>query len=216
VSKYKTNIKNLDKVLNAVREALGEFTAAQYKEIGEYAKTRIVETARAGSTMKSGQTKEKLKPLSKNYIKYRKSIDVRGMSKREDKRYDRHIKKRESGKGSAFNESKDSRRLAKLRGKNIQTDSQFFSPARSNLTLTGQFLNSFTVATNKLKRLMTIYPSGYREGKGKRLSNKTLGRYLSEQGRSIFGIDLTGRKVIKQKVLEHIRRNLIKKRLQKK
>jgi len=94
-----------------------------------------------------------------------------------------------------------------------KADPDFFSPRRSNLTLTGQYLKSIVVTKiDKMKRLITIEPTGDRTDGP---DNKTLAGYLAKQGRNIFGIDKTGRQVIKQKVLRALRNQLRSKILRK-
>lgn len=92
-------------------------------------------------------------------------------------------------------------------------DGDFFSPPRSNLTLTGQFLKSIIVkSVDRAKRIITIQASGTRTDG---LENRKLAEYLSQQGRNIFGIDKAGRQAIKQKVLRALRTQIKQKLLRK-
>lgn len=196
----KTNIKNLDKVLERVKNALTEIDDSTYQEIGDYVLKRVVSKARMGKTMISGDD-AKLKPLSKNYIEAREAMIARdGANLKGGSAIQKRIKGSiNSGAGSA---------LAKqMAAAEAGLDTEFFSPKRSNLTLTGQYLRSFAITKiDKLKRIMFIEPTGNREGET--LSNKKLAEYLAEQGRSIFGLDKLGRKAIREKVLRALRSKL--------
>lgn len=94
-------------------------------------------------------------------------------------------------------------------------DPDFFSPARSNVTLTGEFLRSVSCTeVDQANATITVAPSEEKHGQDK-ITNKQLGGYLSEQGRSIFGLDKTGRKVVAEMVKREIkalmRKNILRK-----
>lgn len=94
------------------------------------------------------------------------------------------------------------------------TKGKSYSPNKSNLTFTGQLLESLQRAKHKTK--VIIEPTGTREPyrdkngviKSKKLTNKKLAGYLKEQGRYFLGYNDKLKKAVKKKLLEHIRRNL--------
>ena len=116
-----------------------------------------------------------------------------------------------SGKEEKLKPLKDSTiKSRKYKQERGLTDGEFFSPKRSNLTETGQYLRSFK--RSKLDRKnarLTIEPEGTRQD-GK-LTNKKLAGYLNEQGRSVFGLDKIGKQRIFQRVKEELRRRLKRK-----
>lgn len=89
-----------------------------------------------------------------------------------------------------------------------------FSPARSNLTASGQYLDSIkTTKIDKAKAEVVVGATGKRTGES--LTNQKLAEYLSEQGRSIWGIDaITRRRIVsmvKADIRNRIRKTLLKK-----
>lgn len=105
------------------------------------------------------------------------------------------------------------RQIQQLKG-DFSLDQEFFSPKKSNLTRTGQFLSSIRVTDiQKDKNRLVISPTGAREESS--LTNEKLAAHLARGGRNIFGLDETGRKVIQQKVIRalqaQIRKNLLRK-----
>lgn len=94
---------------------------------------------------------------------------------------------------------------------------ELFRPNRksSNLTVTGQYLKSIRVVEiDRDKRVMIIEPTGTRKDG---LTNEELRQHLTKlnPGYRIMTMDETGRKVLKTKVLNEIRKQLRKKLLRK-
>lgn len=191
--------------------ALKELDVNIYAEAGEYVKERIVAQARQGRTMVSGK-QEKLPELSADYVDWREGIE-KGARKAAS-----------SMRREAKKNDKDAKVSVRDGKRKIGVDPKFFSPNRSNLTLTGQYLESIKVTDiNPGRKEITIEPTGERkkggpqwiESKKKPPSNKKLAGYLAKMGRSIFGLDETGKKVllnkVKRKVRESIRKNLLRK-----
>ena len=87
----------------------------------------------------------------------------------------------------------------------IAPDPRFFSPKRSNLTLTGQLLNSIKATVVKSKRQVVIEPTGKRDDG---LTNKEVASELADNGRKFLGLDLIGVQRIRRMVLEVLRRNI--------
>lgn len=96
----------------------------------------------------------------------------------------------------------------KMKKSGAKVDDVFFSPKRSNLTRTGQYLKSIKVTeTDRAKNKIVIAPSP-KSSRGDGVTNEDLAKYLGEQGRNIFGIDATTRKVITKMVKEEIRKQI--------
>lgn len=94
-----------------------------------------------------------------------------------------------------------------------KADSEFFSPKRSNLTFTGQYLKSIRVTKiSRANRTLFVEPTGTRKDG---LTNKKLSGYVAKQGRNIFGMDQTGLKVLKNMLVREIRNSLRKNLLKK-
>jgi hypothetical protein len=191
-------------------DAMKSLNVDLYKEAGDYVRDRIVSKARQGKTMADGTEKD-LAPLNPDYVVWREHLEhgAKGMTRqlrREAKKKDKEAKV-----GAAAGKAA------------VGVDPKFFSPNRSNLTLTGQYLESIEVTNiNAGRGEITIEPTGDRkkggpqwiESKKKPPSNKKLAGYLAKMGRSIFGLDETGRKVllnkVKRKVRDSIKKNLRK------
>jgi hypothetical protein len=96
-------------------------------------------------------------------------------------------------------------------------DKTFFKPSAktSNLTLTGQYLKSIAITNiNRVKRVLVIEPTD-RTPRSDSRKNSDIAEGLAKQGRSVFGIDSTGRKVLKNMILREIRNQLRKNILRK-
>jgi hypothetical protein len=208
----KGKIKNLGKVLNQLKDAMTFLNRKDiYSQVGEYVRDRITSKARSGKTMISGET-ENLKALSPAYIKERerqkKLLGNEIKSARKNKKLGfKQDDFNHGGKGWKF-------AVGEARNKGMKhTDPDFFSPKRSNLTFTGQFLESLKVTKiDQENRIVTIEPTGTRDDG---LKNKKVGEYVAKQGRNIFGIDTTGLKVIKNMVIRELRNSLRKNLLKK-
>jgi hypothetical protein len=182
----KLDSKSVDNAEKSVRESFNKVINNQVllKELGETIITDIKFQTRKG----------KFKPLSKDWIAERKQI----------------------AKATAT--------------------AQSFSPARSNLTLTGQLIDSLKILTAKAGNILigfagihTPYKAQYRKswyrigaaGKktlitsnksgvrtiGARVANEDLAKYVAEQGRDFVKVRPTLIPVLKQKVINYIRRS---------
>jgi phage gpG-like protein len=81
---------------------------------------------------------------------------------------------------------------------------EFFSPTRSNLTLTGQLLNSLMLKILPDRGAVTVSPTGNRDDG--EMTNQDLAKKLKNEGRPFLGMDETGQQRIKKLVLDEIRR----------
>ena len=87
----------------------------------------------------------------------------------------------------------------------VKPSPAFFRPKFSNLTLTGQLLNSVKNFINIPESEITIRPTGIRDDG---LTNVKLTSDLRDRGRTFLGLDEKGKKVIRRKVLDVLRRNI--------
>jgi hypothetical protein len=93
-----------------------------------------------------------------------------------------------------------------------------FSPTRSNLTITGQFLNSLTYLVQGPGLVQILYDgihTGYMSGKGrvgKSVANSDLVKWLSDKGFNVMDRSLADNQTVKRRVaaiaLGYIRRGL--------
>lgn len=109
---------------------------------------------------------------------------------------------------------KRQRRIRQLKG-DFTLDPDFFRPAKSNVTLTGIYLDSIEVRDlNKSKGSFTIAPNREAHGQDD-FTNQKLAEYLAKQGRSIYGIDGTTKarvsQMVKRGVRDRLKKNLLKK-----
>ena len=94
------------------------------------------------------------------------------------------------------------------------TDPTFFRPAKSNVTLTGEYLNSVHVKSmDKRKGEFVIGPNDQKHGDDD-ITNSQLAGHLAKQGRSIYGIDDTTKArivaILKRDVRNALKKNLLK------
>lgn len=86
---------------------------------------------------------------------------------------------------------------------------EFFAPNKSNLTLTGQLINSLKGRSNFRKQGITIIPTGTRKD-GK--TNKEVAEEVAKKGRPFLGLDEKGKQRIIQIVKRDLRRQLKRRR----
>jgi hypothetical protein len=84
-----------------------------------------------------------------------------------------------------------------------------FAPNKSNLTLTGQLLNSLKPTANYTRQSVTVNATGTRTDG---LTNDKLAGYVSEQGRPFLGLDEKGRARMIRLIIDDLRRTLKKRR----
>jgi hypothetical protein len=90
-----------------------------------------------------------------------------------------------------------------------------FRPAKSNLTITGQLLNSIKAFVERGKVIIKASGEHKPYGKGKTISNEELARWHSDgkgpyPARNVVGISDKTRDIIKNKVRAFLRRNALK------
>lgn len=82
---------------------------------------------------------------------------------------------------------------------------QFFSPNKSNLTLTGQLINSLKGRSNFRTQRITVKPTGSRSDG---LKNEEVAGDVAKNGRPFLGLDEKGRQRIIQIVKRDLRRQI--------
>ena len=82
---------------------------------------------------------------------------------------------------------------------------ELFGESKSNLTLSGQMLDSMRGRANVKQQIAFIELIGTRDDG---LKNSTLAGYVEEQGRAFLGLDDKGKERIRQIALRYIRRSL--------
>lgn len=188
-------IKNMDSVFNAVRAIYDDLTtqADELDKIGQFTRDRIVAETRKGNDLTRS---DKQPPLSEGYIGYRRRLGQRVGS----------LDKVASGKGS----QRDVVRSMSVNKDTPTPDSSFFSPARSNLTLTGQLLNSIDYEVIASEKKIIIQPTGSRNDGKTNLEVATelatRKTRLAPDGRKFLGLDDNGFKRIRNLIVEAIRR----------
>ena len=117
------------------------------------------------------------------------------------------------GKESSFPslETKTEKRRKRLA--TVNTTDRAYSPARSNLTFTGQLLNSLKFSISGLR--IKIFPSGTRSpynyirgGQSKSVSNKIVAQGLAEKGFKFLGIGEPTERKIRSEIVRTLRRLL--------
>lgn len=190
-NKIKEEVK---KVLNKkLNKALKQGITMQYVE---ELRDRIVTRTRVGIGIdpETGRG-ERLKKLSKKYVKQRKKSKA--------------IKRRNQADKRERKRAKAEKRDPKLSSKT--------TPGKSNLTATGQLLNSLTVIKLKLKDAWGFKISVPDNLRGRDflgrpnkygLTNRTLVKYLADQGRTFLGFTKSQRNIIAKEIRNFIIKGL--------
>jgi len=87
----------------------------------------------------------------------------------------------------------------------------FFSPNRSNLTLTGQMLDALTHKTIPSDAQMVVTVKNTAR-KNDELSNSQVAKEVAENGRPFLGIDTKTKDIVRRKIITELRRSLRRKR----
>lgn len=182
VANLKSTIK-LDRIVAFMTAALR--AKVTLDQVGMFIKDRIYSSTKRGNSL---VTEDKLQPLSEGYIKKRRAI----------KRGDNKKAKKTSSK------------VKKALGFSITTTGPFFSPARSNLTMTGQMLEALVYRLGKKPGTVevTVKDTGR---KGEDLTNLDVAKKVASAGRPFLGLDLKGEDLIRRKVIAELRRSLKRK-----
>lgn len=188
----KIKITGLNEVMASLKD-LFENKIADTKiltDAATFTLERIRSFTRSGKSLVTGS---KLKPLSESYKDVR-----RGANK---------WRTLPDGRKILINEPDE-----KLK----EVDVNFFDPEYSNLTYTGQLMESLDVKINYQEKSYVIAPNDKkRRGKYEKLTNKQVAEYVADNGRPFLGIDAKGVDRIKKLIVNNIRKQLIRKGLKK-
>jgi len=162
------NIPNLDRIITIAT------MKSVLEPLGLLAKDVVVKRVKSGYGLSPGFSKVKLKALSNSYKEWR------------------------SGKAVYFQKGGSRIRISKEKWRSISEPvlGEFGSPSRSNLTLTGQLLESIQSRINDSGKVELFIPDTVRKGirlkNGKiipnraRVTNAQVAKYVQEQGRDFF------------------------------
>lgn len=158
---------------------------AMLQEIAVFIQTRIYQNTKRGYYAGVRKNLAKFRPLSEGYVAARKAL----------------LKGGESSTLKKLGLKKTAKKLAK------NNFGEFFSPARSNLTMTGQMLDALQSAVDAGKGQVTISVSNTSR-KGEDLTNAQVAVRVAEAGRPFLGLDGTGRDRVVRMVIADLRRGL--------
>ncbi len=85
-------------------------------------------------------------------------------------------------------------------------DREFFSPERSNLTLTGQLLKSLKFKSRVRDRTVDVFAKGVR--RSGRIDNKAVSEFVAKGGRPFIGLDKKGIKRVTAIILTDLRKTI--------
>lgn len=170
----------LDKFSATLRKAIR--SSSTLKMVAAFMKTRIYQYTKRGQSL---VLEAKLAPLSQGYVEYRKRL----LKSKESK-----ILKKVAGKKAAKN-----RALKKF--------GEFFSPSRSNLTLSGQMLDALKSEVDEQKGQVTVFVESSSRNDSD-LNNAEVAKKVAENGRPFIGLDRVGRDRIRRMVVAELRRAL--------
>lgn len=102
-----------------------------------------------------------------------------------------------------------SERYREFRSKYRGPKGKLFKPNKSNLTFTGQMLESLRGRSNLRNQTVTIFATGTRDD-GQ--TNKEVAEHVADQGRPFLGLDLKGIKRIENIIRRDVRRQWARRR----
>lgn len=147
-------------------------------EIAEFCRSRIYQYTKRGQSLVQ---ESKLQALSTGYIEYRKRLT--------------RAKKSRS--------SKKTRQSGVFPSKGFGA---FFSPSRSNLTLTGQLLEALKSRVKKSSNQIEVFVENSSRSDSD-LTNKEVAEKVSSDGRPFIGLDRVGRDRVRRLVIAQLRRS---------
>jgi hypothetical protein len=176
-----TKVKNAKRIADALDSLIAEIKAPEsMRRFGQLAADMIKLRTRLGSGVaKDGSEKQKLKPLSKTYIEVRKGNLAFKTSP-------------STGKPIPFKPDANGAKM---------TLSNQTSPSKSNLTRSGQLLDSEGV-TSVGYGTVSVGPSGQRTD---RKSNEDVAKYVTDAGRPFNHLSKTELKRLQEAVKKELR-----------
>jgi len=195
MGKTKVTFSGLNKIRKLTKRIFDKdiFTNRLVKEVGLFSQERVKAVTRTGYGVTNSK-KKKLKRLSNSYKDMRRgAVKFRTVN------------------GAVIPFQEPDERIQEV-------DKKFFEPDFSNLTFSGQLLESIKYTYNRAKHIFTIQPTGKRKklpGESKTLTNKKVAEYVAKGGRPFLGIDKKGDKTIANMIKREIRAQLRKNNLKK-
>ncbi len=175
--------------------SLGDVAADDFlkRDLAELTRSIVYKRVKTGKGVNSDSrpfaltSSVRLKPLSKNYKKYRRTGVVEFEAKKNyGNVYERVTVKINVGRPAL---------------------GEFASPDKSNLTLTGQLLNSMTFDIRKYGFVVFI-PATKR--RGETITNAQLARYVSDNGRPFMSLTSGEIRIVKSRMRKQIQKKLRK------
>lgn len=172
-----------------VRSKVGEVLAgldravrnnALLGDVAVFIRDRIYQNTKRGYYAGVRKNLAKFRPLSQNYVEYRKSLLG----------------------GEKKNAGGDRKKAIKKFG-------EFFSPARSNLTMTGQMLDALDHSVNSSAGQISVFvkPTQRSDDGDEKLTNAEVAKRVQDE-RPFLRLDETGVERVKRMVIADLRRRL--------
>lgn len=172
-----------DRIVSTLRKAVRD--TRLLREIAQFIRTRVYQYTKRGQSLVQ---ESRLQPLSTGYVEYRKRL-ARG------------------------EKTKTTKRLKKIGLKKIakalemRKFGEFFSPSRSNLTLTGQMLDALKTDVDPGGGRAIVFVDDTPR-KDDDLTNAEVAVKVAKAGRPFLGLDRVGRDRIRRMVIADLRRKL--------
>ena len=158
---------------------------SRLKEIALFIKERVYQNTKRGFYAGVNKNLAKLKPLSDNYVAYRKSL-----------------LKNETASTFGFSKKAKKKRALKKFG-------DFFSPSKSNLTLTGQMLDALESKVDGNKVIVEVSNSQRSDvNPGELSTNREVAQKVIADGRPFMRLDVVGQNRIRTQIIRELRRAL--------
>jgi hypothetical protein len=175
-------ISRISKVFEALDKALR--APKLMGEIAEFIQERIYQNTKRGYYPGTRKNLAKLRPLSPGYIAMRKAL----------------LKGAEADARGILTSKKRAKKKAKAKF------GEFFSPARSNLTMSGEMLDALGSTIDTSSGQVRIFVEDTQRTDG--LSNAAVATKVQEAGRKFLGLDDIGIDRVKRMVIADLRRRL--------
>lgn len=181
-------------VISRVGEVLGSLdkairNGALLTEIAVFIRDRIYQNTKRGYYAGVRKNLAKFRPLSEGYVAQRRAL-----------------LKAEAKDAKTLSRSKKS-----AKKKALKNFGDFFSPARSNLTLTGQMLDALDYRVDVAAGEISVFVEASQrddDGSGETLTNADVAKKVQEAGRVFLRLDDTGIERVKRLVIADLRRRL--------
>lgn len=186
--------KNI-KGIKALLSALGQIQKDAFfkADLAKFTRDMVYKRVKSGKGVSSDKTKffrttaKQLKPLSKRYKKWRQT----GIVEFEAKKWYGGIYERVQ--------------VSFMTKGGAPALGEFGRPGKSNLTLSGELLNSMSYDVTKTGFLVIIPETRRRTGK---ITNAQLAKYLSKQGRPFMNLTAGESRILKSRMKKQVQKKL--------